>query len=95
VPEAISSQPRSILPRWFRIGLAALMFLDAALNARKAFYRFEWVAWLCFGMYWLIDITRQEGEPLRAFFKKPRAIASLAFLTASLVGFGYMLLSTR
>jgi hypothetical protein len=95
VPEAILSKPRSIFPLWFRIGLAALFFVDAALDARKAFLRFEWVPWFCFGMYWLIDFTRQEGEPLGAFFKKPRAIASAAFLMAALVGLCYSLLSIR
>jgi hypothetical protein len=71
------------------------MFLDAALHARKAFFQFEWVSWFCFGIYWLIYFPRQEGESLRAFFKKPQAIASAAFLTAAVVGFGYSLLSIR
>ena len=89
--EAISPQRRFILPFWVRMGLAALMFLDAALYARKAFFQFEWVAWFCFGMYWLIDVPRQKGEPLSAYFKSPRAIASIAFLAAAVVGLGHSL----
>jgi hypothetical protein len=85
--EAISPQPRFILPLWARVGLAALMFLNAVLNARKPFLQFEWVPWLCMGMFWLINFPRQKGESLSAYFKNPRGIASIAFLTAALVGF--------
>jgi hypothetical protein len=67
------------------------MFLDAVLYARKAFFQFEWVAWFCVGMYWLIAVSRQKGEPLRAYLRNPRAIASIAFLTAALMGFGHSL----
>jgi hypothetical protein len=89
--EAISPQPGFILPLWARISLGALMFLAAVLEARKAFFQFEWVAWFCLGMYWLIDVPRQKGETLSAHFKNPRAIASFAFLAAALVGFGHNL----
>jgi len=89
--EAISPQPRFILPFWARIGLAALMFLNAVLNARKAFVQFDWVAWFCMGMYWLIVMPRQKGKTLSTHFKNPRGIASIAFLTVALVGFGHSL----
>lgn len=70
--EAISPQRRFILPFWIRISLAALMFFDAVLYARKACLQFEWAAWFCFGMYWLIDPPRQKGEPLtKCAFQEP------------------------
>src|SRR5258706_5928160 len=71
---------------WARIGLAALMFLNAVLNARKAFVQFDWVPWFCMGMYCLIIVPRQKGETRSAYFKKPRGIASIAFLTSALTG---------
>ncbi len=89
--EAISPRPRFAWPLWIRIGLSSLMFLDAALDARKHFFQFEWVTWLCFGMYWLLNVPRQEGEPLRQYFKHPRCILSFAFLLASMVGFGHVI----
>jgi hypothetical protein len=90
--EAIPTQPRSVLPLWGRMGLAALMFLVALLGARKAFLKFEWVPWLCFGIFWLINFPRRRGEPIRAYLKTgSRAIASVAFVAAALIGFGYNL----
>ena len=89
--DAISPQPRFMLPFWIRLSIAGLMFLDAALYARKAFFQFEWVEWFCFGMYWLIAVSRQKGEPLGTYLRNPRAIASIVFLMAAMVGFGHSL----
>jgi hypothetical protein len=89
--EVSSPQPHLIVPLWARIGLAALMFLNAILNARKPFVQFEWVPWFCMGAYWLVSVPRQKGETLSAYVMTPRGIASIAFLTAALVGFGHSL----
>ena len=90
--EAIPTQPRFFLPLWGRIGLAALMFLLAVLYARKAFLKFEWVPWLCFGTYWLINFPRKRGESLRAYLKTgSRAVASLALIASAVIGCGYNL----
>jgi hypothetical protein len=85
----VSSPPA--FPLWARIGLACLMFVDAALSMWKHFLRFEWVPWLCMGLYCLLNSPRQRGETFVAYSKKPLGIASIALLIAALVGFGYNL----
>jgi hypothetical protein len=95
VQEAISPRPRFVWPLWIQISLAALMFLDAGLDALRHFLQFEWVTWLCFGMFWLINVPRQEGEPIGKYFRNPRSIVSFAFLVASMVGFGYVIFFAR
>jgi hypothetical protein len=90
--EAIPTQLRFVLPLWGRMGLAALMFLVAVLAARKAFLKFEWVPWLCLGIFWLINFPRRKGEPIRAYLKTGlRAVASFAFGVAAVIGSGYNL----
>jgi hypothetical protein len=89
--ESVTPQSRFSLWLWLRMGIAALMFSCGVLEARKGFLHFAWVPWFCMGMYNLIDVPRHEGEPIREYFRKPRAIASNAFLLAGAIGFGYVL----
>lgn len=77
----------SWLPLWARIGMACLFFLDAALMMSKHFLRLKWVPWLSFGVYWLIYLQRQPGEPWGAFLSKPRAVATTLLLLISIVWF--------
>ena len=86
-----SSKPVFFLPYWVRIGVACVMFAVTVLYVWKGFFHFEWVGWLCFGLYYLLYVPRQKGEPAGAYFKKPRTVASLALITTALVGFGYYL----
>ena len=72
--------------------MACLFFLTAGLDMWKHFPQFGWVAYLCFGLYWLLFLPRQVGEPFRTYLRNPRAIAMVGLLIASLVGFGYNVL---
>jgi hypothetical protein len=70
------------------------MFLCAALNIRKGF--FEWGPWVCFGLIFLLNIGRQKGESLGAYFKKPQAAVAILLYAGAVVGFGrglYILLA--
>ena len=84
-PSDGSSRPQLTYPLWQRLGLAAAMFLIAILGGRKGVL--EWAPFLGFGLYWLILVPRQNGEPLGEYFKKPYAIASTTVLLAALGGF--------
>jgi hypothetical protein len=88
---SISPQPGFILSPRLRIVMAALMFLCAVLDVRKGLLQFDWVPWFCFGLFYLYGVPRQRGEPLGAYFKRPRAIASSALLAAAGGGFFYNL----
>jgi hypothetical protein len=83
----VSPQPGFILSSRVRIGMAALMFLCAVLDVRKGLLQFDWLPWFCFGLFYLYGVPRQKGEPLTAYFKRPRAIASSILLAVAGVGF--------
>jgi len=87
----VSYHPVLSLPRWLRIGLSCLFFVDAVLNMWKHLLLFEWVAWLSLGLYWLLYVPKQTGETLVEYLKKPRGFASLILLVAALIGFAYNL----
>jgi hypothetical protein len=61
------------------------MFLIAILGARKGVL--EGAPFVVFGLYGLILVPRQSGEPLGEYIKKPSVIASGTVLLATLVGF--------
>jgi hypothetical protein len=86
-----SPQPGVISPPWLQKGVAALMFLCALLGVRKEFLQFEWVGYFCLGLFYLTAVLRQKGEPVGAYYKKPRVIATSTLLVASMVGFSYNL----
>src|SRR5258706_4205488 len=87
---SVSPQP-GFSPPWLRRGVAALMLLCAVLGVRKGFLQFEWVPYFCFGLFYLTAVLRQKGEPVGAYYKRPRVIATSALLVASIVGFLYNL----
>jgi hypothetical protein len=76
---------------WVRVAMACSMLLLTALEISTHFLRFKWVGWLCFGLYCLLFLPRQEGESLRAYWKKPRVIAMGVLILAALAGFGHNL----
>jgi len=90
LPTAVAP-PVYFLPRWARIATACLMFADTVVHLTDGFLRFEWLPSLCFGLYFLIYEPRQKWETARAWFSKPRSIASLALLIIAICGFGHYL----
>lgn len=80
-----SSKP-TFLPFWMRVVMTCLMFAVTAVSMWKGFRRFEWVSFLCFGLYYMFYLPRQKGEGFVAYVRKPRAVASLALLVAVVVG---------
>lgn len=71
-------------PRWARIAYVCFMFAVAALQMWKEFLRFNWVLFLCFGLYWLIYLPMQKGEAPKAYFSKPRTIVSVGLMIAAM-----------
>jgi len=80
-----SPPPTFFLPLWARIALACFMFSVAALTMWNGFFRFDWVLFLCLGLFYLVNAQRQKGEAQKAYFSKPRTIISLALLIAVVV----------
>ncbi len=75
-----SARPTFFLPRWARIALACFMFAVAAVTMWDEFFRFNWVGFLCFGLYYLLHVPMQKGEARKAYFSKPRTIVSCVLL---------------
>ena len=81
--ESSASMPPSFfLPLWARVAFACFMFAVAALTIWDRFFRFDWVGFLCFGLYYLFHIPIQKGEAGKAYLSKPRTIISFALLIA-------------
>ena len=74
--------PTSFLPLWARIAFACFMFAVAAITMWSEFFRFDWMGFLCFGLYYLLYRPIQKGETRRAYFSKPRTIILLVLLIA-------------
>lgn len=83
----VSPHPVIIWPLWLRIGASSLFFVDAILNMWKGFLQFQWVPWLCIGLYCLLYAPRQRGERFSAYLRRPLGIASVALLIGALIGF--------
>jgi len=77
-----SAPPTFFLPLWARIAFACFMFAVAAVTIWDKFFRFDWVQFLCLGLYFLLHVPMQKGEAPRAYFSRPRTILSLALLIA-------------
>ena len=77
-----SAPPTFFLPLWARIAFASFMFAVAALNMWDKFFRFDWVEFLCCGLYSLLYVPMRKGEARKAYFSKPRTIISGALLIA-------------
>jgi hypothetical protein len=86
----VPSKTVFVLPLWMRIGMTSLFFALTVLLMWKHFLRFEWVPWLCLGMYYLTYVPR-PGEGIRTYFTSPRSIASIVLLLSAIAGFGYNL----
>jgi hypothetical protein len=67
-------------PRGARIALACFMFAVSGLVMWDEFSRFNWVAYLCLGVYYLIFQERQRGESTKTYYGKPRNILSFVLL---------------
>ncbi len=93
--QAQTNLPRSRywapIPLWGRLGMACLMFFCAALNTSKHSPRFAWIPWLCFGLYWLVNIPKRAGETFGTYLKKPRATAMALLIIVVTAGFGHNL----
>ena len=70
------AQPTSFFPQWARVALACYMFAVSAVGMWHSFFRFDWVQFLCFGLFSLLFVLRQKGESRKAYFSKPRTIIS-------------------
>jgi hypothetical protein len=71
-----SVPPTSFLPLWARISFACFMFGVASLSMWTEFLRFNWVGFLCSGLFVLLFVPMQKGESRKAYFSNPRAIVS-------------------
>ena len=69
-------------PPWARIAFACFMFAVSALTMWDHFFGFDWVMFICLGLYYLLLVPRQKSEPRKTYFSKPRTIISLALLIA-------------
>jgi len=81
----VSAPPVSFLPRWARIAIVCFMFAVVGLSMWEGFLRFDWVEFLCFGLYYLIHVPMQKGETPRAYFSKVRTIVSVGLIIAVVV----------
>ena len=77
-----SAPPTFFFPLWARIALACFMFVVSALAMWTDFFRFDWMGFLCLGLYYLLHVPMQKGEARKIYFSKPRTIISCALLTA-------------
>jgi hypothetical protein len=80
-----------LLPLWARIGMAIFMSAVSAVCMWSAFFRFDWIGFLCFGIVYLIYIPIQKGESRRAHFSKPRTVFSFILLTIVMAAAMYSL----
>jgi 4-hydroxybenzoate polyprenyltransferase len=78
--QSSASAPTFFLPRGARILLACFMLAVSALAMWDKFLGFDWVGFLCFGLYFLVHVPRQKGEAPKAYFSKPSTIISFALL---------------
>jgi hypothetical protein len=65
-----SSPPTFFLRSWARIAFACFMFAISAVTMWDEFFRFDWVGFLCFGLYYLVHVPMQKGEYPRAYFRR-------------------------
>jgi hypothetical protein len=81
--ESVASVPPTFpFPLWARSAFACIMFVVSAVLIGDAFFRFDWVALLCFGLYYLLCVPMQKGEARKAYHSKPRTIGSFGLLIA-------------
>ncbi len=80
-----SASPTFFLPLWVRIAFACFMFAVSAVAMWDEFFRFDWVGFLCFGLYYLLHVPMQKGEARKAYLSKPRTIISFALIIAVVV----------
>ena len=81
--------PPTPYPRW-RLVTVCLAFFVTLLSMLDGFFQFEWVTWLCIGLFYLLVpyFQRRRGETLWAFLKTPQGIAAFALLAGMIVGMG-------
>ena len=75
-------QPSPLL-RWL---MTAFMFVFASIYLWTGFFRFQWVGFLCFGLYLLIGFPNPNNSKRR--FSRARAIAIGILLAVGIVAFG-------
>ena len=78
--ESSASTSTLRLPFWGRLAFACFMFLVSAVTMWKKFFRFDWVEFLCFGLYALLWVPMQKGDAPKTYFGKPRNVISFALL---------------
>lgn len=77
-----SAPPTFFFPLWARIAFACFMFAVSGLDMWDKFFRFDWVFFLCMGLYQLIQVPQQKCETRKDYFRKPRTIISVTLLIA-------------
>jgi hypothetical protein len=83
---AAPTPPAFFLPLWARISIACGMLAISAVTMWSEFYRFDWVMFLCLGLYEMLPIPVQKDEARKAYLKNPRTIISIALLVGVIAG---------
>ena len=83
---ATSAQPTGYLPLWARISIACFMFAASAVSMWGEFFRFDWVWFICLGLFQILFVPMQKHEARRAYRSKPRTIITIALVIAVLAG---------
>lgn len=73
-------RPRYSSGQWAPIAFGCFMFAASAVTMWNEFYRFDWVGFLCGGLYSLIHVPMREGEAPSAYFSEPRRVISFALI---------------
>jgi hypothetical protein len=91
--QKVTALPQTVdgSPRWFRVAMPVMMFLNALLGvATTGLRRLEWLPWFCMGCCLLL-IQPKPRKTLRSALKSPRFVLSIVLIAAALAGFGHNL----
>jgi hypothetical protein len=81
-----SAQPVVYLPLWARIAIACFMFAASAVSLWGEFFRFDWVWFICLGLFQILFVPMQKDEARKTYLSKPRTILTTALVIAVLAG---------
>lgn len=81
-----SAQPVVYLPLWARIAIACFMFAASAVSIWGEFFRFDWVWFICLGLFQILFVPMQKDEARKTYLSKPRTILTTALVIAAIAG---------